>query len=106
MCPLSFFYASDRYVVIPLVKLKTDEIPICIHAGNCGRAAAHTVVKHRIALVGVRPYKIFYQRNGLLRGMDLGMRTLEIQYGFWIFIISYQIFGLAEVAITPVRLHF
>ena len=46
-------------------------MPTLLDASDGRRAAAHTVVEHRVALVGVGENEIAQQVNGLLGGVPL-----------------------------------
>ena len=52
---------------IVLFNLKAYEMPVRAYGRHGGRARSHAVVEYDIPLVGVCPYQVFYQRDGLLR---------------------------------------
>ena len=55
-------------VEILLVELKADEVTTLLDASDGGRAAAHTVVEHRVALVSVGQNEIAQQVKGFWVG--------------------------------------
>ena len=63
--------ALASLVVILLVELKADEVSLLFNTSNGGCAAAHTVVEHRVALVGVGENELAQQVNGLLGGVKM-----------------------------------
>ena len=70
--------ASHGLVEILLIEFKADEVPTLLDASDGGRAAAHTVVEHRVALVGVGENEIAQQVNGLLGGVPSVGVTIEL----------------------------
>ena len=63
-------YALASLVEVFLVQLEAGEVAFLLDASDGGCAAAHTVVEHRVALVGVGENEIAQQVNGLLGGVD------------------------------------
>ena len=51
-------------------QLEADEVPLLLDARDGGGARAHTVVQHRVALVGVGQDKVAQQIDGLLGGVE------------------------------------
>ena len=81
--------ALASLVEILLVEFKADEVPTLLDASDGGRTAAHTVVEHRVALVGVGENEPTNQRDRLLRRMKaVGVfgelqDVAEILLAFW-----------------------
>ena len=63
--------ALASLVEVFLVQFKADEVPTLLDASDGGRAAAHAVVEHRVALVSIGQYEIAQQVNGLLGGVNV-----------------------------------
>ena len=61
--------ASHGLVEVFLVQLEADEVATLLDASDGGRAAAHAVVEHRVALVGVGENEPTNERDRLLRRM-------------------------------------
>ena len=62
--------ASHGLVEVFFRQLEADEVPLLLDARDGGGARAHTVVEHRVALVGVGENEPTNQRDRLLRRME------------------------------------
>ena len=63
------FYSPNGFSPILLVFFKAYKMPFLPYARHSGSAAPRTVVKHRVALVGVGQHEVAQQVNGLLGGV-------------------------------------
>ena len=106
------------HVEILLAQLEADEVAFLLDASDGGRSAAHTVVEHRVALVGVGENEPTNQRDRLLRRMKsltrvfvevehvqhLSLTLWQIENAFELFLVL-TLFGFQIVEVSvPVHL--
>lgn len=93
-------------IVVLLVEFHSDEVPFLLDGCYCSSSATNAVVKHKVALIRVCPYKVSDKSDWLLGGMEkmpILMLLRDSEYARWKFHIRNGSWRFLIVAITAVR---
>lgn len=69
---------------VSFMDFKSDEIAASVNTSPCGGAAAHTIIEHQLALVGISLNEVLKQGNRLLRRVDSVALALKFKRLSWV----------------------